>query len=71
MTTNSKALISIKDLKVHFPAGGAGWFGRSNRATCPRCILVIAANVGKDGGPQNLFDPENGYRNHYKAIWGR
>ena len=31
MTTNTKALISIKDLKVHFPAGGAGFFGRSNR----------------------------------------
>src|SRR5438309_6700735 len=31
MTTNSKALISIKDLKVHFPAGGAGMFRRSSR----------------------------------------
>jgi len=31
MTTNSPALISIKDLRVHFPAGGAGFFRRSNR----------------------------------------
>jgi len=31
MTTNGKALISIKDLKVHFPAGGAGMFRRSSR----------------------------------------
>ncbi|MFN2576889.1 MAG: ABC transporter ATP-binding protein [Pyrinomonadaceae bacterium] len=31
MTTNGKALISIKDLKVHFPAGGAGIFRRSKR----------------------------------------
>src|SRR2546421_5477400 len=31
MITSGKALISIKDLKVHFPAGGAGLFRRSNR----------------------------------------
>ena len=30
MTTNGKALISIKDLKVHFPAAGAGLFRRSS-----------------------------------------
>jgi ribose transport system substrate-binding protein len=27
--------------------------------------------VGKDGGPKNIFDPDNGYRDHYKAIWGK
>lgn len=37
----------------------------------PKVHLVVAANVGKDGGPNNLFDPENGYRDRYKAIWGR
>src|SRR5438309_9233198 len=31
MTTDAKALISIKDLKVHFPAGAAGLFRRSSR----------------------------------------
>ena len=25
----------------------------------------------KDGGPKNLFDPDNGYRNAYKTIWGK
>ncbi|MEY4748736.1 MAG: hypothetical protein RIQ60_950 [Pseudomonadota bacterium] len=37
----------------------------------PKVHLVTANNVGKDGGPKNLFDPDNGYRNHYKAIWGK
>ena len=36
----------------------------------PKVHLVTAANVGKDGGPKNLFDPDNGYRDQYKAIWG-
>ncbi|MCY1378731.1 hypothetical protein D9M69_663900 [compost metagenome] len=37
----------------------------------PKVHLVTAENVAKDGGPKNLFDPDNGYRNHYKAIWGK
>jgi ribose transport system substrate-binding protein len=36
----------------------------------PKVHLVTAANVGKDGGPKNLFDPDNGYRDQYKKIWG-
>ena len=32
--------------------------------------LVTTENVGFDGGPKNIFDPENGYRDAYKAIWG-
>ncbi len=32
--------------------------------------LVTKANVGADGGPKNVFDPDNGYRAHYTAIWG-
>jgi ribose transport system substrate-binding protein len=36
----------------------------------PKVHLVTPDNVGKDGGPKNLFDPDNGYRTHYKAIWG-
>jgi ribose transport system substrate-binding protein len=35
----------------------------------PKVHLVTAANVGKDGGPRNLYDPDNGYRDKYKAIW--
>ena len=32
--------------------------------------LVTKDNVMKDGGANNCFDPDNGYRDHYKAIWG-
>lgn len=37
----------------------------------PKVHLVTAENVGKDGGPKNLFDPGNGYRTQYKTIWGK
>ena len=37
----------------------------------PKVHLVTAENVGKDGGPKNLFDPDNGYRNAYKKIWAK
>lgn len=32
--------------------------------------VVTKANVEFDGGPSNAFDPGNGYRDAYKAIWG-
>jgi ribose transport system substrate-binding protein len=32
--------------------------------------LVTKQNIGTDGGPQNIFDPDNGYRDKYKGIWG-
>lgn len=32
--------------------------------------LVTKENIASDGGPQNIFDPGNGYRDKYKAIWG-
>ena len=37
----------------------------------PKVHLVTPQNVGQDGGPNNLFDPDNGYRNEYRKIWGR
>jgi len=37
----------------------------------PRVHLVTVGNVGKDGGPKNVFDPDNGYRDKYKAVWGK
>jgi ribose transport system substrate-binding protein len=37
----------------------------------PKVHLVTDGNIGKDGGPKNLFDPDNGYRDQYKAIWGK
>lgn len=32
--------------------------------------LVTKENIKYDGGPNNIFDPSNGYREHYKKIWG-
>jgi ribose transport system substrate-binding protein len=33
--------------------------------------VVTSANVEFDGGPNNSFDPGNGYRDEYKKIWGK
>ncbi|MCR5868372.1 substrate-binding domain-containing protein [Aquincola sp. J276] len=52
--------------EVNRALAGQPWSGY-----VPRVHLVVAANVGQDGGPKNLFDPDNGYRDRYKAIWGR
>jgi ribose transport system substrate-binding protein len=32
--------------------------------------LVTRENIGSNGGPQNVYDPDNGYREVYKKIWG-
>jgi ribose transport system substrate-binding protein len=32
--------------------------------------LFVNANIDKDGGDKNSFDPGNGYRDQYKKIWG-
>jgi ribose transport system substrate-binding protein len=32
--------------------------------------LVTPANITFDGGQHNEFDPDNGYRDSYKKIWG-
>ena len=37
----------------------------------PKVHLVTAENVGKDGGPKNVFDPDSGYRDQYKKIWAK
>lgn len=44
---------------------GKAWSGY-----VPGVHLVTAANVAFDGGPKNVFDPDNGYRDQYKRIWG-
>jgi ribose transport system substrate-binding protein len=33
--------------------------------------VVTADNVEFDGGAKNSFDPENGYRDEYKKLWGK
>jgi ribose transport system substrate-binding protein len=32
--------------------------------------LVTKDNIGTNGGPNNVYDPDNGYRDVYKKIWG-
>jgi ribose transport system substrate-binding protein len=32
--------------------------------------VVTKRNIASDGGPGNIFDPDNGYRDKYQAIWG-
>ena len=32
--------------------------------------LFVPSNIDKDGGPKNTYDPENGYQDAYKKIWG-
>ena len=32
--------------------------------------LVTRDNITADGGASNLYDPQNDYQGHYKAIWG-
>jgi ribose transport system substrate-binding protein len=32
--------------------------------------LITADNIQFDGGPNNIFDPDNGYRDQYRKIWG-
>jgi ribose transport system substrate-binding protein len=32
--------------------------------------LVIKDNIGSNGGPNNVYDPDNGYRDVCKKIWG-
>ncbi len=33
--------------------------------------VVTRENIAFDGGDQNIFDPDNGYRQAYSAIWGK
>jgi len=32
--------------------------------------VVTRDNIDLDGGKENRFDPSNGYRDHYKNVWG-
>ena len=33
--------------------------------------VVTQENIAFDGGDNNIFDPENGYRDQYAKIWGK
>lgn len=32
--------------------------------------LTVKSNVDLDGGKDNVYDPDNGYRNHFAQLWG-
>jgi ribose transport system substrate-binding protein len=32
--------------------------------------LFVPSNIEHDGGPRNIYDPENGYQDAYMQIWG-
>jgi ribose transport system substrate-binding protein len=36
----------------------------------PPVHLVTKDNIQYDGGPNNIYDPDNNYQTRYKAIWG-
>jgi ribose transport system substrate-binding protein len=44
--------------------------GRKDSGYSTPVHLVTAANIQFDGGRRNEFDPDNGYREAYKKIWG-
>jgi ribose transport system substrate-binding protein len=44
--------------------------GEAASGYVPPVHLFTSANVDQDGGDRNIFDPGNGYKDRYKAIWG-
>jgi ribose transport system substrate-binding protein len=32
--------------------------------------LFTPANIAFDGGPEDIYDPDNGYRDASRTIWG-
>lgn len=61
---NLQGWMAIDELNRAF--AGQPWSGYVTKAH-----LVTKDNVMQDGGENNRFDPQNGYREHYKAIWGK
>ena len=61
---NLQGWMAVDELNRAF--AGAPWSGYVTSVH-----LVTHDNVGQDGGVNNHFDPDNGYRDHYKAIWGK
>ena len=33
--------------------------------------LFVKANINRDGGPKDIYDPQNGYEQAYRQIWGK
>lgn len=37
----------------------------------PPVHLFLASNIDHDGGPNNVYDPQNAYEGAYRKIWGK
>ena len=61
---NLQGWMAIDELNRAF--AGETWSGYVTKAH-----LVTKDNVDQDGGRNNRFDPQNGYREAYKKIWGK
>jgi ribose transport system substrate-binding protein len=44
--------------------------GEKPSSFVPPPHLFIHANINRDGGEHNIYDPENGYKDIYQKIWG-
>src|SRR5882672_9522997 len=63
------------------PLGLQGWMtidelnrafaGQPPSGFVPPPHLFVASNIERDGGPNNAYEPENGYKDVYKKIWGK
>jgi ribose transport system substrate-binding protein len=60
---NLQGWMAIDELNRAF--NNAPWSGYVTKVH-----LVTKDNVDQDGGKDNRFDPQNGYRDQYKKIWG-
>ena len=45
--------------------------GQAPSGFVPPPHLFIASNLDRDGGPNNGYEPENGYKDIYRKIWGK
>lgn len=44
--------------------------GEKPSSFVPPPHLFVHDNINRDGGEHNIYDPENGYRDIYRKIWG-
>ena len=45
--------------------------GQPTSGFVPPPHLFVASNIERDGGANNAYEPENGYKDIYRKIWGK
>jgi ribose transport system substrate-binding protein len=45
--------------------------GQPTSGFVPPPHLFVASNIDRDGGANNAYEPENGYKDVYRKIWGK